>query len=179
MPEVYTSNSGLDFIILSKEGKQCIIQFLETGSTRKANIDNIKVGKVRDLYAVSTYGEGYDGEFKKNSYWKQAKQLWRNMMKRCYCEKDTRGYYGEVTVCARWKCFSNFLEDLPKLENFKAWLEGQNTNATKYNLDKDFKVKGCKIYSLDTTMFVEESLNKADGATRGKPFTKKKRVGKA
>lgn len=172
----YISNAGHSFEILRKQGDQCIIRFTNTGYIRKANIVNIRAGKVRDFYEPSIYGVGYYGEFTKVAYWKQAKQLWQNMLKRCYCEKDERGYFGEVDVCPRWHCFSNFLIDLPKLENFENWLKGQETGSTKYNLDKDTLVDGCKHYSKETCRFITEYENKSAGARNGKPYTKKRRV---
>jgi len=174
--QIYESNSGQKFTILARDGKQCIIQFVETGSIRRANMDNIYAGKVRDMYAVSTYGVGYDGDFEKVPYWKQAKQLWRNMMKRCYCEKDLRGYFGRATVAPDWHCFANFLRDLPKLKNFDKWLQGQTHNHTKYNLDKDLIIPGCTTYSKDTCQFITESENKAAGAANGKPYSKNPKV---
>ena len=176
--EVYVSNAGHSFTILSRDGKECVIQFCDTGYVRRANIDNLRAGKVRDFYAISVWGVGYYGEFQKVHYWKQAKQLWQNMLKRCYCKADVRGYYGRVTVDPRWHCFANFLEDLPKLDNFDKWLEGQRSDSTKYNLDKDFIVEGCKVYSPVTCSFVTEYENKSAGARNGKPYTKKTRVAK-
>jgi hypothetical protein len=163
--EKYISNSGLEFVILNQSGKQCIIQFTETGYTRTANIDNIRVGKVRDFYNKSVYGVGFYGEFEKVYYWKQAKQLWQNMLKRCYCEKDLRGYskWG-TTVDERWQCFANFLADLPSLENFDKWLKGQKEGRDKFNLDKDFKFPGNNVYSREACCFLEDSLNKSLGA---------------
>jgi len=176
MNEKYVSNSGHEFVILSQQGKNCVIQFTKSGSVRKANIDNIRAGKVRDLYAPSVYGVGYFGEFEKVPYWKQAKQLWRNMMKRCYCEADTKGYYGRCEVDPRWHSFSNFLKDIALLENFEGWLKGVNSGAAKYNLDKDTLVEGCKVYSKETCRFITEYENKSAGARNGKPYTKKHKV---
>lgn len=176
--ETLVSNSGKEFVVLSREGKSCIIQFTETGYVRKANIDNARTGKVKDLYSPSVYGVGYYGEFKKVSYWKQAKQLWQNMLKRCYCEADTKGYFGRVTVDIRWHCFSNFLSDLPHLENFDKWISGQGDTSMKYNLDKDTIIDGCKVYSKETCRFITEYENKAAGARNGKPFTRKLRLNK-
>src|SRR5690606_25693411 len=155
---------------------KCLIQFTKTGFVRKALYHNLIKGKVRDLYSPAVYGVGYEGEYNKNAYWKQAKQLWQNMLKRCYCEADTRGYFGKgVVVSPEWHCFATFLKDISQLENFDKWLLGQNTNSTKYNLDKDFIVEGCKVYSKETCMFATESENKAAGARNGKPYTKKTR----
>jgi hypothetical protein len=174
--EVIESNSSGKATILKVRGKECIIQFEETGFIRKANTDNVRDGKVKDPYFKSCYAVGYSGEYPKVTYWKQAKQLWRNMLKRCYCQSDSRGYYGSVTVDVRWLCFANFLEDLPELENFDLWLMGQNLNSSKYNLDKDLKIKGNKVYSREACMFISEYENKSAGARNGKPFTKQIRV---
>lgn len=173
----YKSNSTGNFIILKKVDKdKHLIQFLDTGTTKEAYLNNILTGKVKDQYAITVYGHGYYGDFKKISYWKQAKQLWQNMLKRCYCHKDTKGYYGIATVDNRWKCFAFFLEDLPKLENFDKWLKGQENSEKKYNLDKDFKIPGNKIYSFEACKFVTEYENKSAGAKNGKPYTKMKRT---
>lgn len=167
MNELFTSNTCGDFLVLRRTGKTATVQFLESGFTKTANIDNVKVGKVRDPYFKSVYGKGYEGEFskKKYSYWKQAKQLWCNMMKRCYSEKDTRGYFGKgVCVDERWLCFANFLEDLESLPNFEGWLLGYEEGNTKYNLDKDLLVEGNKVYSRELCQFVTEYENKSAGA---------------
>jgi hypothetical protein len=162
--KIYTSNSGLEFTILSKNGKQCIIQFLLSGSTRSANFDNITKGKVKDLYSPSRYGVGYHGEFDRVSYWKPVFQLWSNMLKRCYCENDLKGYFHKgVTVDPRWHCFANFLEDVPKLKNFDKWLGHFNKGTEKYNLDKEFVEKNCNVYSKYTCGFETEYKNKQAG----------------
>lgn len=159
-----SSNGSGDFIVVEKTGKTCIIQFVDTGYTKECLWDNVKLGKISDPYAKSCYGIGYRGEFERVPYWKQAKQLWQNMMKRCYCQKDTRGYYGTVQVSSRWHCFANFLKDISELENFDLWLHGQTSDcATKYNLDKDFINPNNKIYCKEMCMFLTEALNKSLG----------------
>ena len=146
------NNSGDLFVILQQTGKQCIVQFLETGYVRKANIDNIKAGKIKDLYKKTSYGVGFLGEYKRTGYHVQAQQLWRNMIKRCYYENDPKNYmaYG-TTVDPRWHQFASFLEDLPTLDNFEKWL-----NKEGYQLDKDIKVPGSNVYSKETCSFVTE-----------------------
>ena len=177
------SNNNLEFEVLEEfsgySNKRAhvfwLIQFKDTGTTMQVLKANAIKGKVKDPYAVSVWGVGYVGFFsRKLPYWKQANQLWRNMMKRCYCEKDPRGYFGTAFVDSRWKCFANFLEDLPKLDNFEKWLDGF-ISGVKYNLDKDLKVEGNKLYSREVCSFVLESVNKSEGAKNGKPFTKKSR----
>lgn len=160
-----SSNNTGDFILLEKDGKDCVVQFVETGYTTKANWENLKNGKIRDPYFKSCYGCGYQGEYDKKYYTKQADQLWRNMLKRCYSEKDPRGYFGKgVTVDERWLCFANFQEDLPQLENFELWVNAHKNSTEKYNLDKDYLVEGNKVYSREVCMFLPESFNKSLGS---------------
>lgn len=176
--DVIPSNNFGDMIVLSLEGKRCIVQFIETGTTVEVYTDNAYSGKVKDKYARICYGHGWVGDFKRLYYWKQAMQLWRNMLKRCYCEKDPKGYFGKydipVTVSERWLCFSNFLEDLPSLPNFDKWLLGHKEGNTKYNLDKDLKVEGNKVYCKELCQFVTEYENKSAGAINARRLDKLK-----
>lgn len=156
------SNTGLQFIILNQKGKKAIIQFLASGSIREVNIDNAKAGKVKDLYYPSCYGVGYIGDVVITPYYQQAKQLWQNILKRCYSEKDPKGYKGEVIVEARWLCFANFLADLPNIPNFEKWIRG-GFGGEKYQLDKDVLSGESKIYSRLTCQFITEKENKSLG----------------
>jgi hypothetical protein len=157
--EKHFSNSGCEYVILSQTGKQCTIQFSKTGAVRTANIDNLRAGKVRDLYEKTAWGVGYLGKYERTGYHVQAQQLWRNMLKRCYYANDPKGYFSTgVTVDPRWHCFADFLADLPTLDNFKQW-----RNKEGYQLDKDLRVPGCKVYSPETCMFVTEFANKQAG----------------
>jgi hypothetical protein len=65
-------------------------------------------------------------------------------------------------VCKRWLIFANFLEDLPKIENYELWVHGG------YALDKDIKQQGVenKVYSLDTVCFVTQSDNNKEMNSR-------------
>lgn len=167
--KIYKNNAGDEFVVLEKEVRKSrmwiLIKFLATASTRWVIESNASRGKVRDFYKRTRYGIGYLGEIdKKVPYYNQAKQLWANMMKRCYSEKDTKGYYKWKTeVAPRWHCLANFIEDLPYLENFDKWL-AQKETGVNYNLDKDFRSPGCNVYSPDTCMFVDEHTNKSEGA---------------
>ena len=164
------NNSGQTFIVLDERKvnrvnskgyhRQVLVQFKDTGTTKWVYRENATKGKVNDPYAVSVYGLGYTGEADRNiPYYKQAKQLWRNMMKRCYSTKDKKGYYGFAFVCTRWHCFENFINDLPQLENFDLWLSKENGN---YNLDKD-KYGDGKYYSKENCCFITEHENKSLG----------------
>lgn len=170
---IYENNAGDKYIIIDSKRKKVksriwdmvLIQFLDTGSTRWVYKYNSDKGKVKDLYKKTVYGVGYLGEVSnKPKYYKQALDLWRNMMKRCYTD-DPKGYrkWG-TTVEIRWHCFSTFLEDIKELDNFDKWVLGYQDEYEKYNLDKDFKVPKSNIYSRMTCSFVSEHLNKSEGA---------------
>lgn len=104
--------------------------------TRKCDIKNARRGKFAKEYA-----------------------LWNNMFHRCYNESSLkrRPTYRGCYVCDRWFTFSNFLEDLPKIPGYSLWKN--NTISRKFSLDKDRRVPGNKVYSLDTVCFISTSDN--------------------
>ena len=156
------NNAGDKLVIVQRRAKECVVHFIDTNYMTHALYENVIKGKIADPYKRTVLGIGYIGEYKPVSYWKKAKQLWSNMMKRCYNPNDERGYYGKCFVDVRWHSFANFLEDLPTLNNFNEWLDFENT-GTKYNLDKDLKIPGNNIYSPIACSFEDERVNK--GAT--------------
>lgn len=167
----FTNNAGQKLVAFEKMRSKYRVRFVDTGYETVALIQNIRKGKINDPYAISVLSVGYLGEFPRVSYWKQAKQLWSNVMKRCYNPKDYMGYYGNAFVDERWLCFANFLEDLPNLKNFDKWLEGKD-GGPSYNFDKDLKIPGNKIYSKEACMFVTEYENKSAGAVNARALDK-------
>lgn len=167
----HINNAGLELEVISRIGKQCVVVFTKSGSTRTADIHNIRAGKVRDLYAPSRYGIGYDGEFTKVSYWKRAKDLWSNMIKRCYYRGDKKGYFGKAFVDPRWHCFGNFLEDIKDLPGFTDWVDNKGME-----LDKD-KISTSKVYSKHTCQFLTAFENRhiQPNYRTGKVFCKETR----
>lgn len=170
--EDFTNNVGHKLTAFAKRGNKFKVRFHNTNYETEAYIENVRKGKIIDPYEISVLGCGYPGEFERVPYWRQAKQLWCNVMKRCYNPKDYMGYYGEAFVDDRWKCFANFLEDLPQLENFELWLNGKKEGEVKYNLDKDLKCPGNKTYSKETCSFVTEYENKSAGAINARALDK-------
>ena len=167
----YINNAGLELEVISRDGEQCVVHFIKSGSTRRAKFINVQHGKVRDLYAPSRYGIGYDGDFVRVPYWKRAKDLWSNMLKRCYFKADKKGYYGKVTVDTRWHCFANFLSDISVLAGFNDWV-----NSKGMELDKDM-LSDTKIYSKHTCTFITARLNRQlqPNYRLGKTFCKETR----
>jgi len=75
---------------------------------------------------------------------------WHNMIERCYsnaCQEKYPTYKG-CTVSYEWLTFSNF----------KAWMVKQDWQGM--HLDKDIKIKGNKVYSEETCLFIPSQLNR-------------------
>lgn len=77
-------------------------------------------------------------------------KVWRNMIMRCYSlpYQAACPTYIDCYVSDSWKRFSNF----------KAWMETQDWQEKC--LDKDILVRGNKVYSSDTCVFISSELNK-------------------
>lgn len=125
---------------------------------------DIRHGNIKNPYYPIICGVGYMGmaEPKNN---KNMYDRWRNMINRCYNPEDKRydSYGGNgVTVSERWFSFANFLEDVPKIEGY------DENNLSNIQLDKDIKIKGNKIYSLETCLFVTPGQNTSERNKRVK-----------
>ena len=75
------------------------------------------------------------------------------MLRRCYDDKYQEKYltYKNCEVCESWHNFQNFAE----------WFENNyyEIEDEVMNLDKDILVKGNKIYSPETCVFVPQNIN--------------------
>lgn len=82
--------------------------------------------------------------------WCPFYRAWASMLSRCYGAKyqAKKPTYIGCTACIEWLTFSNF----------KKWMEKQDWRGK--HLDKDLLVKGNKVYSPDTCVFVDGSTNK-------------------
>lgn len=95
-------------------------------------------------------------------------QLWKDMIRRCYDPKYIKRNptYNDITVCEEWRDFKKFSSDIQELKNYSLWITG------KYNMeiDKDIKIKGNKVYSKDTCMFVTHAMNTVESNLTGKRY---------
>lgn len=136
------------------------IQFLNTGNTQVIKAYELAKGQLKDKYAKTVCGIGYLGDAEK--YTKKEYDIWYQIIHRCYNPINEYYYlYGGagVTVCSRWFCLANFLEDLRKMENYDKLMAGE-----KYQLDKDILQPGviCKIYSPETCCLVPSYVNTSE-----------------
>lgn len=166
--EVFTSNEGYEFKITEYKGAGNVtIQFLDSHEyTKKVQYSKCKSGEVKNPFHRSVHNIGYLGimsngilpKVSENGIQTREYATWRNMLKRCYDPKslERNPTYKGCEVCKRWHSFSNFLEDMPNIENYLLWLNNPNQGIS---LDKDLKCKGNKVYSLETCCFLTRSDN--------------------
>lgn len=71
---------------------------------------------------------------------------WASMLRRCYAGKHAPSYK-DCEVCDEWLTFSNF----------KNWMQSKNWEGL--DLDKDILVRGNRIYSEETCVFIPPFVN--------------------
>ena len=148
-------NSG-DFKVLKYNDSYNVeIQFLKTGYKTVARLGHIKNGSVKDPYTPSTYGVGITGTkypITVNGVHTKEYDLWNGMLRRCYSEKYhlKKPTYIGCEVSENFKNYSFFYE----------WCQNQiGFNNKDWQLDKDLLIKGNKVYSENTCIFIPRELN--------------------
>lgn len=115
-------------------------------------------GQVKNPYHLSICNIGYIGMGKYKSIDEDGKKtkayiIWSNMLRRCYDPYIINKHitYKDCIVCNEWHNFQNFAE----------WYENNYYEVLdeKMHLDKDILIKGNKIYSPETCMFVPQRIN--------------------
>ena len=108
-------------------------------------------GQVANPYDKTVYNIGYLGENYK--YNKKIYDEWIQMFQRCYDPYylNKKPTYRDCIVCEEWHNFSNFAK----------WYEENYYEIPneRMALDKDILVKGNKIYSPETCIFVSQRIN--------------------
>ena len=146
-----------------------VIKFLEPNmygfnTIRQCQSSQINKKNITDFYKATLFDgngcKGFPVEGMTNN--KRYYVVWCNMMRRCYDKTASQyQYYGAlgVKVCDRWRCYEYFLKDLYYIPNFTLW----ENNPGRFSLDKDILQRGIpnnqKIYSLQTCIFIDQSLN--------------------
>lgn len=116
--------------------------------------DYFKNSTLKCPYEPRIYGVGYIGEGKYClKYNRKLFDTWSGMLQRCYSEKyqlKKPSYIG----CEVKEYWFN-------LQNFGKWYEENyyEIEGQQIHLDKDILVKGNKIYSPSTCIFVPERIN--------------------
>ena len=154
--KVCKSNLSGDFKILKYNGTANVeIQFLNTGYETVAQLGHIKSGKVKDQYSPSVYGVGVSGTkypTRVNGVQTKEYALWYDMLKRCYSDAYKKKYptYEGCEVSDNFKSYEYFYE----------WCHSQiGFDNEGWQLDKDLLLKGNKVYSESTCVFIPAEIN--------------------
>ena len=154
--KVCKSKSSGDFKILKYNDKKNVeIQFLKTGFETTVELGSIRNGKVKDRYLPSVYGVGVIGDkYPSKVYGVLTKEykLWTSMLVRCYSDnsKKRRPTYEGCEVSDNFKSYEYFYEWCNKQVGFG--VEG-------FELDKDLLIKGNKVYSENSCVFIPREIN--------------------
>ena len=154
--KVYKSKSSGDFKVLKyNDAKDVEIQFINTGFEAVVELGSIRKGEVKDSYSPSVYGIGVLGTKYPstiNGVLTKEYVLWRGMLKRCYSDVYKKRYptYEGCKVSNKFKNYEYFYEWCHKQIGFdvKGW-----------HLDKDLLIKGNKVYSEDSCIFIPSEIN--------------------
>lgn len=133
------------------------VKFRSTGFVGEFYVINIERGEFRDRLERSVCGRGY-GVMRGEST-KTAMVHWRNMMSRCYYFSDKYKSYVDCEVCEDWLNFSNFT----------VWFNAthQSDSEVKFELDKDMKYLGNRLYSSDNCIWLPKKLNQYINEVKG------------
>ena len=145
------------FIVEYVNSKDITVQFKATGELVKTRYDVFVKGLVKSHFTASVYGIGIKGtEVTRDETGNvlDSYSCWQNMLQRCYSAKfqEKRPTYKGCSVSEEWLYYPNF----------KKWYEAnyyEIDNKTS-QLDKDVLIKGNKIYSPETCVFVPQFINK-------------------
>ena len=159
--KVCKSKLSGDFKVLKyNDNRNVEIRFLKTGYETTVELGDIKKGNVKDPYSPSVCGVGVSGNkylITVNGVKTKEYELWKSMLERCYSDsayQKKRPTYKDCEVSENFKSYEYFYE----------WCQNQfgfsnDGNGYPFHLDKDLLVKGNKIYSESTCVFIPSEIN--------------------
>ena len=149
--KVCKSKLSGDFKILKYNNKTNVeILFLKTGYETVVRLGNIKSGNVKDPYVPSVHGVGIIGAkypATVNGVLTKEYILWHSMLVRCYSDtsKKKKPAYEGCEVSENFKSYEYFYD----------WCQNQiGFGNQDWQLDKDLLIKGNKVYSENTCVFI-------------------------
>ena len=148
-------NSGDFKIVKYNDYENVEIQFLKTGFETVVQLGSIRNGEVKDPYSPSVFGVGVVGTKYPsmiNGVQTKEYELWKSMLRRCYSDKYQKKYptYEGCKVSDRFKSYEHFYEWCNKQIGF---------DNDGFHLDKDLLIKGNKVYSEDSCVFIPQEIN--------------------
>ena len=152
-------NSGDFKIVKYNDAHNVDVQFLKTGFKTVARLGHIRNGRVKDPYSPSVYSIGIVGTKYPstiNGVITKEYDMWQSMLKRCYSDvyKKQRPTYEGCEASENFKYYEYFYEWCNKQIGF-----GNDGNGNPFQLDKDLLIKGSKVYSESTCVFIPSDIN--------------------
>lgn len=156
--ENYNTLGTLMKIVEYRNCQDITIEFQDKHKYQKiCQYDQFKKGNVQNPYDKTVCGVGYlgDGDYKTRDGEKHSLPYikWLSMLQRCYDPYKINKHmtYIDCYVCEDWLNFQNFAKWFD--ENY------YKVKNEKMDLDKDILIKGNRIYSPDTCIFVPTRIN--------------------
>lgn len=151
-------NYGYFKVVDIKDHLHIKIEFLSTKFVTTVQASKIRTGGVKDLLMPKIYGLGFHGvgDYKAtiNGIITPHYNRWFGMLERCYSPNAHIRFptYVDCTVHPLWFNYQNFAK----------WFDENkplNADISKYDLDKDIKVKGNRMYGPNTCSIVLAETN--------------------
>jgi hypothetical protein len=160
-----TTYCGKIEILSYNSARDITVKFLDSGTISHGIVaQRIRIGYVSDPFYPFTAGVGYMGVGPYGSKThKDAYQRWSGIFYRIFLSKDTNNLssYHDCRVDDRWCNFQSFAE----------WYYSQYTHPDEiYDIDKDLKVRGNRVYGPDTCLLIPESLNVLIASDKANPL---------
>lgn len=144
-----TNNSGYIAVITKYvNSKYVTIKFLKPYIyVLTTTLGNLRNGNFTNIMAPSIYGIGITGGVSNKNIWYE---IWRGMIRRCYCPKalEKNSTYVGCTIVKEWHYLPNFIK----------WAEKQIYNKG-YDIDKDWLHPKNKIYGPKFCVFAPHEIN--------------------
>lgn len=154
-----TNNYGYLKVIEYINNRNVHVKFVDTGYETITRLDSIKEGNVKDKLSPSVHGVGILGDGVSKNKGKQTKeyQLWCGLLERCFDEKFQKKHptYKGCEVSDNFKYFPYFKDWCSEQIGFNF----KDEKGKSFDLDKDILVKGNKLYSESTCLFVPREVN--------------------
>ena len=154
--KTFSSNNFGDFIVVDYVNSGNItVEFIGTGYRTKTTTKEINQGKIADRLKPSVFGVGIIGNkypTSINNKTLKVYKLWNSMIKRCYHTnfKSKNKTYNDCISSENFKYYEYFYEWCHKQIGF---------SEHGFEIDKDLLVKGNKLYSENTCVFLPKEIN--------------------